>query len=82
MDYPIQRNIDIAYFRVSRNGVVANICFTDLTESEQQAALQRLNSDELKQLVIKLSKVVSAMGELFNFKMENTAEDNEVIDLI
>lgn len=82
MEYPIQRNIDSAYFRVSRNGALENVCFTDLTDAEQKKALQSLNPEEMKQLILKLSKVICAMGELFKFKMENTAEEDEVRELL
>lgn len=42
MEYPIQRNIDSAYFRVSRNGALENVCFTDLTDAEQKKLFNHL----------------------------------------
>lgn len=46
----VNRYLDDAYFRINRNGVVKNICFTDLTEEEQNKMLENRSAEWYKSL--------------------------------
>lgn len=41
-NYPRQHGMDRIFIRVSRDGKYMNICFSDLTEDEQNAFLDTL----------------------------------------
>ena len=36
MDYPKQRNLDGVYYRVQRDGLWLNVCYSDMTPEERQ----------------------------------------------
>ena len=37
--YPIERELDGVYFRVKRNGVWGNVCFSDMTHDERKEVI-------------------------------------------
>ena len=39
--YPIERELDGIYYRVERDGKWCNLCFTDLTTSEQEKMIKK-----------------------------------------
>ena len=47
MDYPVKRNLDGCYFRVTRDDKVENVCFTDLTPEEREKIIRDRSADEL-----------------------------------
>jgi hypothetical protein len=56
--YPKQRELDGVYTRVERNGHWYSVCFSDLTDEEQDKYMETLDETSLKLL----SKVIC--GEL------------------
>ena len=42
----MNRNLDGCYFRIERNGKYENVCFSDLTEEEQEHEAQRGKGEE------------------------------------
>ena len=56
--YPKQRELDGVYTRVARNGHWYSVCFSDLTDEEQDKYMETLDETSLKLL----SKVIC--GEL------------------
>lgn len=65
-EYPKKRNLDGCYFRVCRNGKFENVCFTDLTEVEQQKVCENRGWKWLTSLVMYLSGVIRGMGDRFD----------------
>lgn len=67
--YPISRELDGMFFRVSRNGKAQSICFTDMTESEQNAVIDNASFEELKRLCLHLAdsfRTVAETEDLYN----------------
>ena len=48
--YPKERNLDGVYYRVKRDGIWCNRCYTDLTEAEQNEFMSRLDEEGLKRV--------------------------------
>ena len=44
---PIFRNLDGVYYRVVRDGIHVNRCFSDLSEAEQDVIMAGYNTDQL-----------------------------------
>lgn len=59
----MNRNLDWVYFRVEREGRWQNICFSDLTEEEQDAVTKDWNTDNLRELAKLMARTVKAMGD-------------------
>ena len=65
---PIQRNLDGIYFRVVRNGISCNCCFTDLSLAEREKVLNIYSRDSLYQLVNLLADTIRKIGEEANIR--------------
>ena len=63
--YPVPRNLDSVFVRVTRNGRVYNRCFTDLTDDEQKTYLQTLNTEGLERMCMLMAGAVRGIGDLF-----------------
>ncbi len=48
--YPKQRELDGVYTRVERNGHWCSVCFSDLTDEEQDKYMETLDETSLKLL--------------------------------
>lgn len=48
--YPEVRELDGMSFRVERDGKIETVCFTDMTDVEQEAVLSNASADELKKI--------------------------------
>lgn len=62
----MNRNLDGCYFRICRNGKWQNICFSDLTKSERELALDGRNTEWVKSLCNILADTIQNIGEEFN----------------
>lgn len=51
MDYPVKRNLDGCYFRVTRDDKVENVCFTDLTPEEREKIIRDRSAEWLSSLL-------------------------------
>ncbi|MFA7136500.1 MAG: hypothetical protein WC125_11670 [Bacteroidales bacterium] len=66
--YPIHRNLDGVYCRVERNGHFENLCFTDLTLSEQNAFLTKLDTEGLKRMCHLMADALRTVGDELNIE--------------
>lgn len=62
----MNRNLDGCYFRVNRNEKWQNVCFSDLTEEEQNEVLKDKGIEYLKSLCIRLASTIKTIGEEFD----------------
>lgn len=62
-NYPQVRDLDDAYFRVSRNGKSEVLCFTDLTQAERDEVCRGQDEEWLTALAMRLAEVMRAMGD-------------------
>lgn len=61
---PIEfRNLDYIYFRIERDGVWKNICFSDLSEEEMDKVISNLNKENLRTLCKILGSTIRKMGD-------------------
>ena len=54
-DIPTFRNLDGVYYRVIRDGIHVNRCFSDLSEAEQDVIMAEYNTEQLRRLCRYLS---------------------------
>ena len=62
-DIPIFRNLDGVYYRVIRDGIHANRCFSDLSEAEQDEIVAEYNAEQLRRLCRYLSMSLRQIGD-------------------
>ena len=62
-NFPERLELDGVFFRVNRNNKYFNICFSDLTETEQNEILEKMTPSELKRMCIILAKTLRSLGE-------------------
>lgn len=63
MDSIVHRDLDGYYFRVTRNGITDNYCWSDLTESEMSEVIERYDRDALARFCIGLGKTIRNIGD-------------------
>ena len=63
--YPKERELDGIFYRVKRNGKSYSICFSDLTEQEQNEVIADYNVDSLRQMCKILATTLRAIGDQF-----------------
>ena len=73
--YPIERELDGIYYRVERDGKWYNLCFTDLTTTEQEEMIKKYDAEGLKRMVMLLAKILRDIGDTFNIVAKD--EDDE-----
>ena len=73
-EYPRQYGMDRIFIRVSRDGKYMNICFSDLTEDEQNAFLDTLTESSLKRMCLELAKSLRVFPE-YAVKLEMEAKN-------
>ena len=61
--YPVERNLDGIYFRVTRDGTGFSICFTDLTAEEQGNILNGYEKDQLLRMCKILAETLRKVGD-------------------
>lgn len=62
-DIPIFRNLDGVYYRVIRDGIHGNRCFSDLSEAEQDEIMAEYNAEQLRRLCRYLSMSLRQIGD-------------------
>lgn len=73
-EYPRQYGMDRIFIRVSREGKYMNLCFSDLTEDEQNAFLNTLTNSGLKRMCLELARSLRAFPE-YAVKLEKEAKN-------
>ena len=74
MIYPKKRNLDGVYFRIKRQDDVYNLCFTDLTEQEQDDIMEGRSEEWLKSLCKILSNTIRTIGEYCDLYVDHGTE--------
>lgn len=70
MNYPTERELDGIYFKVERNGIMKNICFSDMTADERKQCIASYDAEALRRMCIHFSDVIQNIGEQFNLKQQ------------
>lgn len=65
-EYPIERELDGVYFRISRYEKWCNICFSDLTYEERLNVIQGKNLEWMQRLTFRLADVLREIGNEFD----------------
>lgn len=63
MSYPVKRNLDGVYFRVERDGRWEDLCFTDLTEDEQEGIMYGKSDMWLREMVVVMADSLREVGD-------------------
>jgi hypothetical protein len=66
----MNRNLDGIYFRVKRNGRYTSVCFSDLTEEEQNHVLDEQPEKFLKKMCKILAFKLKEIGDMFDIAAE------------
>ena len=66
----MNRNLDGIYFRIKRNGRYKSICFSDLTEEEQDYVLDSQPEKYLKNMCKILARTIKEIGDIFDIAKE------------
>ncbi len=66
----ITRNLDGVYFRIKRDGLWQNICFSDLTEEEMEEVMKDRSGEWLRSLCKILGKTIRNIGDQLDIAME------------
>lgn len=61
-DIPTFRNLDGVYYRVIRDSIHVNRCFSDLSEAEQDEIMAEYNAEQLRRLCRFLSMSLRQIG--------------------
>lgn len=64
------RNLDGVYFRIQRDGLWQNICFSDLTEEEMDSVMENRAEEWLRSLCKILGKTIWDIGDQLDIVME------------
>lgn len=67
----MKRNLDNYYFRVIRNGVADNVCWSDLTEIEMQECIKKFDREALIRFCIGLGKTIRDLGDQLDLAAED-----------
>lgn len=66
----ITRNLDGVYFRIKRDGLWQNICFSDLTEEEMEEVMKDRSEEWLRSMCKILGKTIRNIGDQLDISME------------
>ena len=67
---PTIRNLDGAYYRAVRNGRHVSLCFSDLTEAEQNVVMAQYDVEALRRLCHILSGSLRQLGDELNIRLD------------
>ena len=67
----MNRNLDGCYFRIKRDGIWRNICFSDLTKEERDKMLENRSEEWLKSLCCHLGDVIRHIGDELDLVVED-----------
>jgi len=73
--YPVERELDGIYYRVKRNDKYFSLCFSDLTDEEQQEFLNRLDISGLQRMCKLLSGALRMIGDQLDLFRSTDFED-------
>ena len=72
------RDLDRVYFRIQeQDGTYDNVCFSDLTEEEQDKMLENRSTDWLKSMCKHLAQTIRTIGDQFDLVAGEAIEDDE-----
>lgn len=74
IEYPRQYGMDRIFIRVSRDGKYMDVCFSDLSEDEQNAFLDTLTVSGLKRMCLELARSLRVFPE-YAVKLEMEAKN-------
>lgn len=74
----MNRDLDGVYFRVKTEDGWDDVCFSDLTEAQQDEMMKNRNEEWLKELCKHLARVLKTIGDEFNIVTDRVYE--ELID--
>lgn len=60
---PVCRNLDSVYYRVVRDGKHVSLCFSDLTETEQDWIMAGYDAEQLRRLCRQLCTSLRQIGD-------------------
>ena len=66
----MNRNLDGVYFRINREGMYQNICFSDLTEEEMDDILADKSEEWLRRMCKILGQTIRNIGDQLDIVME------------
>ena len=74
MEYPKKRDLDGVYFRIKRNEKFDNICFSDLTEPEQDDVMKDRSEEWLMALCKILSNTIRYIADSFDIYIDTSVD--------
>lgn len=77
MEYPKKRDLDCVYFRIKRNEKFDNICFSDLTESEQDDVMKDRSEEWLMALCKILSNTIRYIADSFDIYIDTSVDKGQ-----
>jgi len=75
MEYPVKRNLDGVYYRAERNGRWTSLCFTDLTQEEQEKFIDSLDESGKKRMCFILANALRSIGDGLNLYLGDDDSD-------
>ena len=72
----MDRNLDGIYFRIRRDEKFKPICFSDMTEKEQDEVLERQSDRNLKIMCKTLALTIKLIGEKFDLRGKGEEVDD------
>ena len=69
-DTPIRRDLDGVYFRIQRDGRWQSVCFTDMTQAEQDRVTTDKPFEWWKRLALHLGVRLREVGDELDLVME------------
>lgn len=77
MEYPKKRDLDGVYFRIKRNENFDNVCFSDLTESEQDDVMKGRSEEWLMALCKILSNTIRYIADSFDIYIDTSVDKKQ-----
>jgi len=77
MEYPKKRDLDGVYFRIKRNEKFDNICFSDLTELEQDDVMKDRSEEWLIALCKILSNTIRYIADSFDIYIDISGDKEQ-----
>ena len=66
----MNRGLDGIYFRIQRDGVWQNICFSDLTDEERDNVMCSMTTEMLRRMCKMLGNTIKSIGDELNLVRE------------
>lgn len=62
----MNRNLDVCYFRIQRDGKWTNVCFSDLTSEEREEVMKDRDEKWLRSMCSILADTIKQIGDQFD----------------